>query len=90
MRCYALRNGAKLLPWGGPIRPASDDEPLWGCFYLEETQRAVQLMVEEDISSIHQMPEINPGIRHSALFLASDEAHIEDSRQVLYRNEMKL
>ena len=43
--------------------------------YLEETQRAVQLMVEEDISSIYQMPEINPDIRHSALFLTSKAAH---------------
>ena len=32
------------------------------CYYLEETQRAVQLKVEEDISSIYQMPEINPDI----------------------------
>ena len=28
-----------------------------GGFYLEEMQRAVQLMVEENISSIYQMPE---------------------------------
>ena len=27
--------------------------------------------VEEDISSIYQMPEINPDIRHSALFLTN-------------------
>ena len=31
-------------------------------------------MVEEDISSIYQMPEINPDIRHSALFLTSQAA----------------
>ena len=43
-------------------------------FYLEETQRAVQLMVEEDIFSIYQMPEINPDIRHAALFLSSSAA----------------
>ena len=30
--------------------------------------------VEEDISSIYQMPEINPDIRHSALFLTSSAA----------------
>ena len=45
-----------------------------GFFYLEETQRAVQLMVEEYISSIYQMPEINPDIRNSALFLTSKAA----------------
>ena len=38
-------------------------------FYLEETQRAIRLMVEEDISSIYQMLEVNPDIRHSELFL---------------------
>ena len=27
--------------------------------YLEETPRAEQLMIEEDVSSIYQMPEIN-------------------------------
>ena len=32
--------------------------------YLEETQRAVQVKVEEDISSIYQMPEINPDITY--------------------------
>ena len=31
-------------------------------------------MVEEDISSIYLMPEINPDIRHSALFLMSKAA----------------
>ena len=45
-----------------------------GVFYLEEMQRAVQLKVEEGISSIYQMSEINPDIRHSALFLTSNAA----------------
>ena len=40
----------------------------------QETQGAVQLMVEEDISSFYQMHEINPDIRLSALFLPSKAA----------------
>ena len=43
-------------------------------FYLEKTQRAVRAMVEGNISSTYQMPEINPDIRHSALFLTSKAA----------------
>ena len=38
------------------------------------TQRAVQMNEEDNTSAIYQMPEINPDIAHSALFLTSKAA----------------
>ena len=43
-------------------------------FYLEEARRSEQLIVDEYLSSVYQMPEINPDIRYSALFLTSKAA----------------
>ena len=40
----------------------------------QRTQRTLQLNKEGDISSIYEMPDINPDIRHSALFLTSKAA----------------
>ena len=41
----------------------------------QRTQRTLQLNKEGDISSIYEMPDINPDIRHSALFLTSKAAY---------------
>ena len=49
-----------------------DDEVV--VFTEKGTPRPVQLKVEGDISSIYQMPGINPDLRHSALFLMSKAA----------------